>query len=165
MHSSRPPVRGIAWRNDTSGSSTSCASHHAYPTCTSRLGHVIHVDGCTTRSLDIGKALSYLLASLYIHIRHISFLHRNMLITRCTCSSTFIVSVPANIDAYLHQCLTRIKETTNMHCMPTILAVLSLVFQARANAVLNYSQQACNHLLPKPHQGCLRGQTCLENNS
>ena len=91
MHSLGPPAQEIAWRHGTAGCSTSCASHHAYPICARKLGCVIHVGGCTTCSLDIGKASSHLSTLLYIHIRRISFLHRNIWITRYTCLSAFIV--------------------------------------------------------------------------
>ena len=118
MHSPGPPAQEIAWRHGTAGCSTSCASHHAYPICAPKLGCVIHVGGCTTCSLDIGKASSHLPTLLYIHIRRISFLHRNIWITRYTCLSAFIVSVPANIDAKLHQCLTSVKKI-NQHALQT----------------------------------------------
>lgn len=110
MHSPGPPAQEIAWRHGTAGRSTSCAYHHAYPIRTPKLGCVIHVGGCTTRSLDTGKALSHSPTSLYIHIRLISFLHRNILITRYTCLGAFVAFVPANIDANLSQCLTSIKK-------------------------------------------------------
>ena len=165
MHSPGPPAQEFAWRYGTAGRSTSCASHHAYPIRTPKLGRVIHVDGCTTCSLDTGKALSHSPTSLYIHMGLISFLHRNILITRYTCLGAFVVFIPANIDANIHQCLTSIKESINMLCKRTILAVVFLVLQACANIVLNNGQPACNYRLPKPHQGCLRGQTCLEDDS
>lgn len=165
MHSLGPPAQEIAWRHGTAGCSTSCASHHAYPICARKLGCVIHVGGCTTCSLDIGKASSHLSTLLYIHIRRISFLHRNIWTTRYTCSSAFIVSVPANIDAKLHQCLTSVKKSINMLCTRMILAIVLLVLQACANIVLGQVQPGCNHLLPKPHQGCLREETCLQDNS
>lgn len=165
MHSPGPPAQEIAWRHGTAGRSTSCASHHAHPIRTPKIGRVIHVDGCTTRSLDTGKALSHSPTSLYIHIRLISFLHRNILITRYTCLSAFVVFVPANIDANLSQCLTSIKESINMLCKRTILAVIFLVLQACADVVSNDVQPACKYRLPKPYQGCLHGQTCLEDNS
>ena len=165
MHSPGPPAQQIAWRHGTSGRSTSCASHHAYPIRTPKLGRVIHVDGCTTRSLDIGKALSHSLTSLYIHTRLISFLHRNILITRYTCLSALIVFIPANIDANLYQCLTNVEETINMLCKWTVLAIVLLILQACANVILGDVRPACNSLLPKARQGCLRGQTCLPDNS
>lgn len=30
---------------------------------------------------------------------------------------------------------------------------------------LDFVQLTCNYKPPKPHQGCLRGQTCLQDNS
>lgn len=165
MHSPGPHTREIAWRHGTAGCSTSCASHHAYPICARKLGCVIHVGGCTTCSLDVGKASSHLPTLLYIHIRRISLLHRNIWITRYTCLSAFIVAVPANIDAKLHQCLTSVKKSINMLCERTILAIVLLVLQACAKMVLGQVRPACNHLLPDSDRGCLRGHTCLQDNT
>lgn len=163
MHSPGPHVQEVAQRHGTSGRSTSCASHHAYPICTPKLGRVIHVDGCTTHSLPIGKALSHSPTStstqtyFFLTPQHID---HSIELSHCfDCISS------ANIDATLYQRLTNINETTNMLCRRTILVILFFVLQACADIVLDKVQPVCNHLLPEPNQGCLRDQRCLPDNS
>jgi hypothetical protein len=57
------------------------------------------------------------------------------------------------------------KKSINMLCKRTILAIVLLVLQACADIVLGHVEPACNYLLPKPHQGCLREESCLQDNS
>ena len=123
---------------------------------------VLHVNHCTTSMLASVEYRHNVLIDCAPTYNLVPFYHATSSLLMYSCLTLIITTLqqttkPSSINASL------VLIFAKMLPMPVLAAIGIFCSQVYANIVFNVVQLTCNHRLPKSQQGCLLGQTCLQD--